>query len=33
MARETILKYNWPSCLERLVKRLETEKEELDEDD
>jgi hypothetical protein len=33
MARETVLKYTWPSCLERFVKRLEEEKRELDEDD
>jgi hypothetical protein len=32
MARETVLKYSWPTCLERLVKRLEEEKRELDED-
>jgi len=32
MARETILKYSWPLCLERLVKRLEEEKRELDEE-
>jgi glycosyltransferase involved in cell wall biosynthesis len=32
MARETVLKYSWPTCLERLVKRLEEEKRELDEE-
>jgi glycosyltransferase involved in cell wall biosynthesis len=29
-ARETVLKYNWPSCLSNLVKRLEREKEDID---
>jgi len=29
-ARETVLKYNWPSCLTNLVKRLEREKEDID---
>jgi len=31
-ARETVLKYNWSSCLANLVKRLERTKEELDEE-
>jgi glycosyltransferase involved in cell wall biosynthesis len=29
-ARETVLKYTWPSCLANLVKRLEREKEDMD---
>lgn len=29
-ARETVIKYNWPSCLANLVKRLEREKEDID---
>jgi len=29
-AKETVLKYTWPSCLANLVKRLEREKEDLD---
>ena len=29
-ARETVLKYTWPSCLANLVKRLEREKEDID---
>ena len=29
-ARETVLKYHWPSCLSNLVKRLEREKEDKD---
>jgi glycosyltransferase involved in cell wall biosynthesis len=29
-ARETVLKYTWPTCLSNLVKRLEREKEDLD---
>ena len=31
-ARETVLKYTWPSCLANLVKRLESEKKEMDEE-
>jgi len=31
-ARETVLKYTWPSCLANLVKRLEREKEDLESD-
>jgi glycosyltransferase involved in cell wall biosynthesis len=31
-ARETVLKYTWPSCLSNLVKRLEVEKKEIDEE-
>ena len=30
LARETVTKYNWPSCLSNLVKRLEREKEDKD---
>jgi glycosyltransferase involved in cell wall biosynthesis len=30
VARETVLKYNWPNCLSNLVKRLEREKEDKD---
>jgi len=30
LAKETILKYNWPNCISNLVKRLEREKEDLD---
>jgi glycosyltransferase involved in cell wall biosynthesis len=29
-ARETVLKYTWPTCLSNLVKRLEREKEDMD---
>jgi glycosyltransferase involved in cell wall biosynthesis len=29
-SRETVIKYNWPSCLSNLVKRLEREKEDKD---
>ena len=29
-ARETVLKYTWPSCLSNLIKRLEREKEDLE---
>ena len=32
VARETVLKYNWPNCLANLVKRLEREKEDIDSD-
>ena len=29
-ARDTVLKYTWPTCLSNLVKRLEREKEDLE---
>lgn len=32
-ARETVVKYDWPSCLANLVKRLEREKEDMESDD
>ena len=32
-AKETVLKYSWPTCLENLVKRLQTAKDDLDSDD
>jgi hypothetical protein len=30
LAKETVLKYSWPNCISNLVKRLEREKEDLD---